>query len=180
MSLHLLTGTTKQYINLINIADENDNINEPFYIKELKIKIINTILIPISNDNLDSIVDKNYLVSFYKDKIQEFINIYNSSFDLVTYKYILDTVSYAITYHNIIVVSRRINFNGNQFGKTQKDLGIIDIKAEYILYDQIIGKPKFKNNETYNTLIINDIKMLLNNLNIDFYKIRDFILEKYK
>lgn len=180
MSLHLLKGTDN--INNIKLIDiTNDiNVNEPFYITELKIKIIDNILIPISNDDLDLVLKKAYLISFYKDKINEFISIYDSNFDLLTYKYILDTVTYAITYHNIIVVNRRNNIGDSQFGKARKDLGIIQIRAEYILYDQIIGKPKFKQNEKYNILIVNDIKMLLNRLNVDFYNIRSFILEKYK
>lgn len=180
MSLHLLTGSDNMNnIKLINITN-NIALIEPFYIKQLKIKIINDILIPISNDDLDSVLKNNYLISFYTDKIQEFINIYDSKYDLLTYKYILDTVKYAITYHDIIVASRRINLEQKQFGKVEKYLGIIQIKAEYILYDQIIGKPNFKNNERYDMRIINDIKTLLNTLNNDYYKIKNFILDKYK
>ncbi len=185
MPLHLLTGSNKRNnIRLIETENDIGGDIEPFYIKELKIQIINKLLIPISNDDLDSLIDASsnydYLISFYKDKILEFINLYNSKYDLLTYSYMLQVISYAIHYYDLMIRSSPIKIEEKQFGKVQKHLGIIQMKAEYILYDQIIGKPNRKNNEKYKPEILRDIKILLNGLNTDFYKIKDFILDKYK
>jgi hypothetical protein len=186
MPLHLLSGSNK--INNLRLIETENDIGggeiEPFYIKELKIQIINKLLIPISTDDLDSLVDAssnyNYLISFYKDKILELINIYNSKYDLLTYSYMLQVFSYAVYYYDLMIRSNPVKIEDKQFGKVQKHLGIIQMKAEYILYDQIIGKPNRKNKEKYKIDIIRDIKILLNGLNTDFYKIKEFILDKYK
>lgn len=179
MTLHLLKNFDNN--NNIRLIDTGTSDNyEPFFISQIKILIINNLLIPISNDNLDQVLANEYIISFYKDKISQFISIYNDKYDLKTYKYILDVVSYAIIYHRIILASRRISIKDKEFGKVQKHLGIIHFKAEYILYDKIIGKPNFKNGEKYNKVILNNIRLLLNSLDIDYNKIEKIISEKYK
>jgi hypothetical protein len=92
----------------------------------------------------------------------------------------LQVFSYAVYYYDLMIRSNPVKIEDKQFGKVQKHLGIIQMKAEYILYDQIIGKPNRKNKEKYKIDIIRDIKILLNGLNTDFYKIKEFILDKYK
>jgi len=181
ISLHLLNSI--DYTNNIKLIDTNnssDNMtNEPFYIKELKTQIINKLLIPISNDDLDKVVENDFLISFYKDKIQQFLILFQNKFQLQTFKYILDVVNYAIIYHRIILASRRNDLKDKEFGKIQKHLGIVQFKVEYVLYDEILGKPNRKNGEKYKLEILNDIRLQLNVIDITFQKIQTFITQKY-
>lgn len=176
-SLHLLKSSHNDYHKLIHPSINSDG--EPYLITNIKTQIINKLLIPISNDNFDIVITHNYLISFYKDRIQQFISIYHSKYNLQTFKYILDVINYAIVYHRIIEASRKIDRNNKEFAKVSKHVGIIGIKAEYVLYNEILGKPKYKNGEKYNNLIITDIRLLLNSLNIDFNKIQTIIKQKY-
>lgn len=182
ISLHLLNSVDyTNNIKLINSNNSSENMtNEPFYIKELKIQIINKLLIPISNDDLDTVVENDFLISFYKDKIQQFLSLFPNKFQLQTFKYILDVVNYAIIYHRIILASRRNELKDKEFGKIQKHLGIVQFKVEYVLYDEILGKPDRKNREKYKPEIINDIRLQLNLVDITFQKIKIFITQKYK
>jgi uncharacterized protein YjfI (DUF2170 family) len=179
MTLHLLKSIdNNNNLKLVDLETSGDY--EPFVVSQIKILIINNLLIPISNDNLDQVLTNEYLISFYKDKIIQFISIFNDKYDLKTYKYILDVVSYAIIYHRIILASRRISIKDKEFGKVQKHLGIIHFKAEYILYDKIIGKPDMKNKEKYNKDILNAIRVLLNSLDVDYNKIEKIITDQFK
>lgn len=181
ISLHLLNSVDyTNNIKLININIGNEEFsNEPFYIKELKMQIINKLLIPISSNNLNKVVEENFLIAFYKEKVSQFLQLFQNKYQLQTYKYILDVVNYAIIYHRIIEASRRNDLKDKEFGRIQKHLGIIQFKVEYLLYDEIIGKPNRKNGEKYKTEIINDIRLQLNMLDISFQRIKTFIMEKY-
>ena len=54
----------------------------------------------------------------------------------------------------------------------------IKLKPEYEIYDFIFGNPK-DNQEVYNLTIINEIQTLLNKDNVDFNKIKTYLLNKY-
>ena len=178
-TLHLLKSSDNNYHKLLHIPSQSDTDNEPYLITTIKTQIINKLVIPISKDNFDIIIDNMYLISFYKDRIQQFMRIYKTKYELQTYKYILDVINYAVVYHRIILASRKNNLKNKDFAIVSKQLGIVGIKAEYILYNAILGKPNKKKGEKYNDQILIDIRLLLNSLDIDFYKINKIIKEKY-
>lgn len=181
-SLHLLDSYNfNNNLKLVELFNNNNTFtNEPFYIKELKIQIINKFLIPISNDNFDIVMENNFLISFYKDKIHQFLGIYPNKYQLDLYKYILNVVNYAVVYHITILKSRTANIKDKGFGAFKKNLGIISLKTEYFLYNEIIGSPNLKAGEKYDNNIIKDIKNLLQSLDTNFNKIKIFIEDKYK
>ena len=57
---------------------------------------------------------------------------------------------------------------------------MIKLKPEYELYDNILGKPKREENQTYREDIIQDIQKWMKMENTNYEKIQKNVLEKYE
>lgn len=181
-SLSLLNlQNSDRTLKLIHNSKANiSNGVEPFYVTDIKKQIINKFLIPISNNDLDIILEYDYMISFLKDRLIKIMLIYKSSYQLDIYKKILDSINYAVVYHRIILMKTNKQLKNTDFSKLQRSLGIINIKAEYIIYDEIFGPPNKINGENYNPDTINEIRKLLNRFDINFDKIKEIVKNKYK
>lgn len=173
-----LTG--KNSIHKLNLSGKNSFIeNIPLEVKSLKIKIMNSIIIPLVSRQWKTLYENIFLINTFKKSIQFYYNNYKLE-ELIIYRDLLDILEILIGEH-IQLENMEKQMYGRSENLTQMvyKTTMIRLKPEYEVYDNIIGKPKREKNESYNEIIIKDIQLLLKNENITFNKIKDIISNKY-
>jgi len=170
-----LTGKNAIHHNLSGKILFSQNI--PLEIKNLKIYILNNIILPLISKKWD-ILRENL---FCLDNIKKKINLYYSLDDLVIYKNIINVIEVIVNEHiELEELEKKVyGTKKEEFAKLVYKTTMIQLKPEYEIYNIIIGKPCRDLNTTYNEEIINDIIRLLKVENINFNKIKEYILFKY-
>ena len=163
--------------NLLGKDTIISNYTIPDDILQLKKNIMNQFIIPLCKNNWVEIKENMFNVSRFQDKIKLYKKKYDNA-DLIFFEQILEFV--------IITFSEHLNLQNleeKMYGRDKthaanliQKLKYIRLKAEYELYNIILGKPNFKNKETYDTNIIDKIKGLLKHDNISFKEIKNKIL----
>lgn len=170
-----LNGKTLNFPNsLLGKPLNSYQPNIPDEIHKVKKTIINQFILPLCNDNWKEIKENMYNISRLKNKIKFLKSTYKDS-DLTYFEQILDFVIITFSEHlNLENLEKKI-YSGNKQNAASliQKIKYIRLKAEYELYNTILGKPDPK--EKYNENVINKIKTLLQNENITFGEIKQQI-----
>ena len=161
----------KQFSNAIDIPQE---------IKNIKIQILDTFLIPLVKKNWKVLKENIFFLEKIKNKLNNYYNTYKS-FDLLMYSEVLNSLEIFMSEHREFEKLEQKLYlipNNNVMSSIVYKTKPIKLKPEYEIYDFIFGNPK-DNQEVYNLTIINEIQTLLNKDNVDFNKIKTYLLNKY-
>ncbi len=164
---HNLTGTNNIFMF--------ENI-EPIEVKNLKIQILNKIIIPMVNEEWEYLMKNSFLTNVILDKL----NIYYSKYkleDLCLYKEIIRSFEIIINEHTLFDDLKKKVYKNDSDSKVSIAYRTVMIKLrpEYELYNLIYGKPLRSKNEVYNDQIIKELGIILKTNNIDFDKIKTLI-----
>jgi hypothetical protein len=171
--------------NLFTITGKNNEFkkNIPSEIKELKIKIMKTIILPLISRQWKMLYQNIFALDFLRKKVKFYYNVYKLD-ELLIYIDILNILEVIIGEHIQLEDLEKKLYGANNENTSVTSLiyktTMIRLKPEYELYDNIIGKPKKDKNQVYNSIIIEDIQKLLLINNIDFNKIKNIITSKYE
>jgi len=156
----------------------NSNENIPYEVRNLKISIMNLVIIPYMAHDWRKLEENIWFIEKLINKIDYYSSIYNNE-TLLMYKEVL------MAYHTIIIqhieifnLEKKIVYNDvNNVSSIVFKTSIIRLKAEYEIYNLIFGKPQ--SGLHYNKIIIADILKLIQIDDITFDKIKNYILNKY-
>lgn len=174
----------KKCVNLLNLKGKTYYLNNeiPLEISNCKIEIFNLFLFPLFSKNWQSLQENLFFIEKYKSKLEEWYKIYRLE-DLLFYINLLKSFDIIIQEHNQLVELEQKLYGSNGDGKNIKQVysmiyktTMIKLKPEYEVYDSIFGKPKRKENESYNEEIISHIKRLLNEETMNFTKLKSILL----
>ena len=177
----------KNVFNEINLSGKSmySKKNIPLEIKNLKIKIFNEYLIPLFSKNWDVLDESVFFIQKIKKKIHSFYQSYKLE-DLLFYIDFLKLIEIIIEKQKLLENAENQLYRSSSLESKEKVVSMvfktsmIKLLPEYELYHVIIGKPKRELKEKYNEVIIHDLKKLLELESMNFNKIKDLILEKYK
>jgi len=174
----------KNVPNKNNLSGKNNPLfsSIPFEIKKLKLRIMNTFILPLLSKQWKKIQDNLFLL----DQIQEKLRYYYESYNLEDIKMYQDILSIFE-----ILVQQHIQLEDMEtklYGKNGSEpiihmiyrTTMIKLKPEYELYDNILGKPKREENQTYREDIIQDIQKWMIMENTNYEKIQKNVLDKYE
>jgi len=152
----------------------------PQDIRNIKIKIINTIIMPLISKQWDVLYENMFFLDTFKTKLDRYYQIYKLD-DLLIYKDILRAFELVISEHTQLSdLEKKMNtINGNEFTSIVYKTTAIRLKPEYEVYDVIFGKPKREKNEVYNEQAILFIKRALVQENATFKRIQEQALEQF-
>jgi len=174
----------KNVPNKNNLSGKNNPLfsSIPFEIKKLKLRIMNTFILPLLSKQWKKIQDNLFLL----DQIQEKLRYYYESYNLEDIKMYQDILSIFE-----ILVQQHIQLEDMEtklYGKNGSEpiihmiyrTTMIKLKPEYELYDNILGKPKREENQTYREDIIQDIQKWMIMEKTNYEKIQKNVLDKYE
>ena len=146
----------------------------PIDIKNLKIKIINTIILPLISKQWSQLYENMFFLETIKRKINHYYQLYKLD-DLLLYKDIVYAFEQILNEHTQLADLEKKVYSqqGDEFTSIIYKTTMIRLKPEYELYDAIYGKPKRELKQIYNEQIILFIRRLMNNENITFLKIKE-------
>jgi len=155
----------------------------PTEIQSIKASIIEMFILPLTLKKWSTFKENCFFIETFKKKIDFYYNRYKID-DILLYKDILTIIEF---FNDQMVqledLEKKINnpLQDGQFGAMIYKTTMIKLKTEYVLYDNILGKPLRIKNQTYNQQVIKDIQKMLesNTNNMNYTKIRDSILSKY-
>ena len=168
-----LTGKTNTYIS-----------NIPFEIKKLKIRIMNTLILPLISKQWINMKKNMFLLDSFKQKIDYYYNSYKLE-EILLYKDILQLCEVFIAQSNQLEEIEKKIYSSSNLKESDKNISLIyqttmiKLKPEYELYDNILGKPLKSKKQKYNDDIINDLQKWMTMDNITYEKIKEFIENKY-
>jgi hypothetical protein len=157
-----------------------DEKNVPTEIKNLKVKIINTIILPLISKQWDQLYENMFFLDNIKRKLDRYYQMYKLE-DLILYKDIICAFERVINEHTQLVdLEKKISTTkGGDFTSIIYKTTMIRLKPEYEIYDAVFGKPKRERNQIYNEDAISFIQKALLKDNISFKKIKDDLLLHY-
>lgn len=176
-----LTGINK--INEHNLTGKSDFICTPFIykIQSLKNRILNNYLIPLFSKQWDILNENVFFIDKYREILEKYYKNYKLD-DLLVYIELLKILKILIDKHNLLIdTEKQINSlkDPNDVVTMIYKTSMIRLVPEYEIYNSILGRPKKELSEKYNEEIIIDIKQMMKNDMVSFYKIKDFIEKKY-
>ena len=165
----------------------NHSIVIPNKIKELKVKILNDYLIPLYSKQWTILKENMFFIFDIQRRIAEFIQLYKSD-EFAVYIDLLKVLSMFMDNYNLLQFQEE-NIHGNKNGEKSMtksnetmrmifQTAMIKLLPEYEIYNSILGKPNRESKQVYDQCIIEDIKDMLVQENITFYKIKECILHK--
>ena len=177
-----LSLTGKCSYNGINITGKkiSSQIDVPRDIKNIKIQIMNNILLPLISKKWKTLRENLICLDSLKQKINSYYEIYKLD-DLMIYKEILNSFEAVMVEHTQLEKLEKKLYaseDATMFSAIYKTTPI-RLKPEYEIYDIILGKPNRNNNEKYDVMIISEIEFLLKKSDINFRIIQQFLFNKY-
>ena len=175
-----LTGNTLYFpSNLLGteIKLSNKPTDIPEEILKLKRTVIAQFVIPICRNDWDELRQNMFNMSRLHNKIKELKNKYpNNNYDLNYFTNILETSLVAFGEHLDLnnLENEYYGVNEKNFARLIKKTRYIRLKAEYDLYNLIIGKPE---KGRYNNTILDTIKELLKNEDTSFNDIQSAVIK---
>ena len=114
-------------------------------------------------------------------KIDSYLSLYVDNEYLLLYKNLLTAFETSVNQHmEITNLEKHFKSEGSSNAGTMVfKTTMVRFKAEYELYNLIVGRPKFKIGEKYKDPIILDIVKLLDLNTVNFDYMKKFIQEKY-
>ena len=178
-----LNGKTNNRFQLSGKPEKKNNNFILNKIQVLKVKILNDYLIPLYSKQWN-ILKENM---FFIHDIQKKINNFNLNYKLPELAVYLDLLKIMImfmdNYNFLQFQEENIGKHGtsgnssNEFMNVFFQTAMIKLLPEYEIYNSILGKPKRELNQIYDQQIIEQIKKMLTQDNITFYKIKEYILK---
>ncbi len=175
-----LTGNTLYFpSNLLGteIKLSNKSTDMPEEILKLKRTVIAQFVMPICRNDWEELRQNMFNMSRLQNKIKELKNRYpNNNYDLNYFTNILETSLVAFGEHLDLnnLENEYYGVNEKSFARLIKKTRYIRLKAEYDLYNLIIGKPE---KGRYNNSILDIIKELLKNEDASFNDIQSAVIE---
>lgn len=173
------TLSGKNVINNNNLMGKNEYGQKgiPHDIKNLKIKIINNIILPLISKQWAQLYENMFFLENIKTKIDHYYKLYKLE-DLLLYKDIIHAFELVLNEHTQLAdLEKKVySSRGDDFTSIVYKTTMIRLKPEYELYDTIYGKPKREKNQVYNEQIILFIRKALTHENITFKKIKEQVL----
>lgn len=177
-----LSLSGKSSYNDINLYGRKTTgtINIPQDIKDIKIQILNKILLPLISKKWQTLRENLFCLDNLKKKVNSYYNIYKLD-DLQIYKEILNTFEAVMAEHvQLEKLEKKIYASEDPaFHSAIYKTMPISLKPEYEIYNVILGKPNKNSDEKYDLVIISEIELLLRKNNIHFGMIKEFLLHKY-
>ena len=172
ISSNSLSGT-----NYMNINSSQQNIAKQFHFK-----LLNDMIIPLLHKQWDKLNENMLIIDSFKSKLTKYYNQYKTD-DLLLLKSLLDTFEIILAEHKQLSTYEEqvnsLNQNGSPVASFTRKVTSLKLKPEYEIYNYIFGKPNIKNNEKYDNTIIMNIEGLLQNENLNFKDIVNYIKQKY-
>jgi hypothetical protein len=177
-----LSLSGKSSYNGINLTGKkmSGQIDVPRDIKNIKIQILNNILMPLISKKWKTLRENLICLDSLKKKINSYYGIYKLD-DLLIYKEILNSFESVMAEHIQLekLEKKLYTSNDNTIHTAIYKTTPIRLKPEYEIYDIILGKPNRNNMEKYDIVIISEIEFLLKKNDINFGIIQQFLLNKY-
>lgn len=178
---HCLNGKNYLNINSLKGITIHQNQEIPIKIRKLKEKILDNFVVPIFTKKWNTLNENQYFI----ENIQKNINYYYETYkldELTIYVELIKVIKMLIennqtlqNYENNMTTDLNTNEIVSLIFKTTK----IRLLPEYEIYDNIIGKPKKELNQTYKEDVISIIKKLLEQENMTYFKIKEYITKNY-
>ena len=176
-----LSGVKNTNLHVLINSGNNSGcgIKLPNEVIRLKSQIMKFIIIPFMSKNW-KVLEEN-LVFF--DKIKSKVTTYTSRYhciDLQLYSDLLEAFETAVFLHmEITTLEKKLYGSDCNMSTLLFKTTMVRLKPELELYNLVIGKPKLKLGEKYNSNILSDIQILLEMDNATFEQIKKFITNKY-
>ena len=177
-----ITGKNTNTIMSLKGFKYNESINEiPIEIKNIKIMIMNLIIVPFMSKQWKKLEENICFLDILTRKIDSYLSMYVDNEYLLLYKNLLVAFETSVNQHiEINNLEKHFKSEGSSnAGTVVFKTTMIRFKAEYELYNLIVGKPQFKIGEKYKDPIILDILKLLDLNTINFDYMKKCIQEKY-
>lgn len=172
----------KTIIHCNNLLGKNDNSHKgiPQEIKNLKIKIMNNIILPLISKQWKQLYENLFFLENIKSKLDNYYKLYKMD-DLLIYKDIIAAFELIFNEHRQLEDLEKQVYSSKtgDFTSIVYKTTMIKLKPEYELYDAIFGKPKRDKNQTYNDSAIVFIRRALTKENITFAKIKEDVLLQF-
>lgn len=175
-----LCGNTIIRCNNLLGKNENSHKGIPLEIKNLKIKIMNNIILPLISKQWKQLHENMFFLENIKAKLDNYYKLYKMD-DLLIYKDIVGAFELIFNEHRQLEdLEKQVYSSKNgDFMSIVYKTTTIKLKPEYELYDAIFGKPKRDKNQTYNDSAIIFIRRALTQENITFKKIKEDVLLQF-
>ena len=152
-------------------------------VKRIKYKVLNDLLIPMTQNKWDKINENILIMTKYKKQTELFYDLYKTE-DLLLLKTLFDTFELVLLEHKKILKYQEENSVNTEDDRNVatffQHMTPLQLKPEYEIYKYILGKPDIKKNETYDKNILSDILKLLEKEEIEFSHIINFVKKKYR
>lgn len=158
----------------------NDEKNLPLEIKKLKIRIMDTLLLPLLSKQWNILKNNLFLLDTFKQKLTFYYNSYKLE-EILLYIDIISLCELFVTQNCQLADAEEKMYSINNKPNISfiYKTTMIRLKPEYEIYDSILGKPQKINKQTYNDNIIKEIQKLILQENINYEKIKNYIEKKY-
>jgi hypothetical protein len=164
-----------------NIESTNVCNAVPDDIQILKSNIIEIFILPFTLKKWSTFKENCFFIETFKAKIDFYYHRYKIK-DILVYKDILTIIEFFNDQMVQLEDLEKKMYNplqDGQFGAMIYKTTMIKLKTEYLLYDNILGKPLRSKNQSYNEHAIKDIQKMLVLNNVSYRKMQDSILSKY-
>ena len=176
------TLTGKNVITGNNLSGKNEYSQKsiPIDIKNLKIKIINNIILPLISKQWSQLYENMFFLETIKQKIDYYYQLYKLE-DLLLYKDIICAFEQIVNEHTQLADLEKKVYSqrSDEFTSIVYKTTMIRLKPEYEVYDAIYGKPKRELKQFYNEQVVLFIRRLMNKENITFIKIKEQLLTHF-
>jgi hypothetical protein len=179
----VLSLSGKNIINKWNLSGKSNSYlsNIPLEIKKLKIKIMDTLVLPLFSKQWKMMKENVFMLDNFKDKIDYYYNTFKID-EILLYRDIINLCEIFINQYDKLEDIQTSSISNNNNSKSISLIyttTMIKLKPEFELYDSILGKPKKHLKQKYNEDIIKDIQKLMILDTITYDKIKTFIENKY-
>jgi len=153
----------------------------PIEVKNIKIMIMDLIIVPFLSKQWKKLEENICFLDIITRKIDLCLSIYVDNEYLLLYKNLLVAFEISVNQHmEIKNLEKHFKKEGaTNAGTMVFKTTMVRFKAEYELYNLIVGKPLFKNGQKYNESILLDILKLLELQTINFDFMKKNITEKH-
>jgi len=147
---------------------------EPPKLKEFKMLMMNLFVIPLIKKNWHVVYENLFRIDIYRKRLEEYCQLYPKS-DLELYKYIIRLIYSIHSEHmELSDLEKKMYENEEGTATLAQRTTRIRLKAEYELYNLILGQPT--NGEQYDDLVLGKIKNLLTDESLSVEQIKEKIM----
>ena len=169
----LLTHKDVTYCKIKEYITKKDELYN-----KLKDKILNDYLVPLYSKQWTILNENMYFIGNIQKKIIEFNEVYELD-EARLYIDLLKVLTIFMENYDFLQFQENKIYASKNISNKVKNIqtAMIQLLPEYEIYNSILGKPI---NQAYDEDIIEDIKTMLTQEDITFYKIKEYILNKDK